>query len=68
MFTLPVDLYSPIIRIAVAAAVCMAIDSTLAQASSRNEGLTLRLPLVITSALLIEELACLRHRKGNLQD
>jgi len=46
----------------------MAIDSTLAQASSRNEGLTLRLPLVITSALLIEELACLRHRKGNLQD
>jgi hypothetical protein len=46
----------------------MAIDSTSAQASSRNEGLTLRLPLVITSALLIEELACLRHRQGNLQD
>lgn len=70
MFTLPVDLYSPIKRIAVAAADCIAIGSTSSvQAMTCQAGtLTLRLSLVVPPSLLVEELACLGHRQGDLQD
>jgi hypothetical protein len=36
--------------------------------SIENDTLTLRLSLVIPSTLLVEKLACLSHRQGNLQD
>lgn len=70
MFTLPVDLYSPIKRIAVAAADCIAVGSaSLAQVIIyQAQKLTLRLSLAVSPALLVEEFTCLSHRQGNLQD
>lgn len=70
IFTLPVDLYSPIKRIAVAAADCIAMgSSSLAQVMIDQAGtLTLRLSLGVPPALLVEELTSLGHRQGDLQD
>jgi hypothetical protein len=70
MFTLPVDLYSAIKRIAVVAADCIAMGCTsLAQVMTYQvEEVTLRLSLVVPPAFLVEKLACLGHRQGDLQN